>query len=336
MLSRVDYVVQQEGVKATPDGVQSLITLSQGDMRRALNILSTVDENSVYACTGQPLPSDIASIVHWMLNDSFSTAYQNIMKLKTLKGLALQDILTQVHLYIQRVEFPSNIRITLLEKMADVEFGARSAKVIIIGQPGVGKTSMVLRYCRNMFERNYKTTIGVDFEVEKYNVLGVPFNVQLWDTAGAERFRGVTTAYFRGAQVVMLVFDLGSEESLVKTRDWLKDAQEFCQNQFEVFLVGTKYDSLLEHDYLKIEEVAKQFAAEYKAEYWYTSSKSGEHIEELFTRVTVLAFENIVTRELESVQASEPKVQVAASSTLIRVRAKEPASPKRKRKCCPR
>lgn len=129
MQSRVDYVVQQEGVQATPDGVRSLITLSQGDMRRALNILqstamaySTVDENSVYSCTGQPLPADIANIVHWMLNDSFSTAYQNIMKLKTLKGLALQDILTQVHLYIQRVEFPSNTRMILLEKMADVEY----------------------------------------------------------------------------------------------------------------------------------------------------------------------------------------------------------------------
>lgn len=129
MQSRIDYVIQQEGVKAVPDGIQSLISLSQGDMRRALNILQstamaygTVDENSVYSCTGQPLPSDIASIVHWMLNDSFSTAYQNIMKLKTLKGLALQDILTQVHLYIQRVDFPSNVRITLLEKMADIEY----------------------------------------------------------------------------------------------------------------------------------------------------------------------------------------------------------------------
>lgn len=215
-------------------------------------------------------------------------------------------------------------------------FGARSAKIIIIGQPGAGKTSLVLRYCRNTFERNYKTTIGVDFEVEKYNVLGIPFNVQLWDTAGAERFRGVTTAYFRGAQVVMLVFDLCSEESLIKTRDWLKEAQEFCQCPFEIFLVGTKYDSLLEHDYVKMEEVAKQFAAEYKAEYWCTSSKSGHHIDDLFSRVTIVAFENIVSRELESLQAAEPKVQVAASSTLIRVRAKEPESPKRKKKCCPR
>jgi small GTP-binding protein len=98
---------------------------------------------------------------------------------------------------------------------------SKSTKVIIIGAPGIGKTSLLLRYCQDSFEKNYKSTIGVDFEVEKCMVLGQPLNLQLWDTAGAERFKGVTTNYFRGANAVVLVFDLSTfmfDETIEKTR----------------------------------------------------------------------------------------------------------------------
>ena len=76
--------MQYSSVKVSPDGMESLVTLSQGDMRRALNILQStsmahdeVNEQTVYLCTGQPLPSDIAQIVEWMLNQDFSTAYNS-------------------------------------------------------------------------------------------------------------------------------------------------------------------------------------------------------------------------------------------------------------------
>jgi len=129
MTSRLEHVIKSEGVQVSDDGMKSLVRLANGDMRKALNILQstamafdTVNEVNVYTCTGQPLRSDIANIVEWMLNEDFSTAYNNIMKIKTLKGLALQDILTEVHLYVHRVNFPQKIRILLLEKMADVEY----------------------------------------------------------------------------------------------------------------------------------------------------------------------------------------------------------------------
>ncbi|RMC06042.1 hypothetical protein DUI87_17587 [Hirundo rustica rustica] len=81
-----------------------------------------VTEESVYTCTGHPLKSDIANILDWMLNQDFSTAYRKIMELKTLKGLALQDILTEIHLFVHRVDFPPSIRIQLLIKLADIEY----------------------------------------------------------------------------------------------------------------------------------------------------------------------------------------------------------------------
>ncbi|KAG8597875.1 hypothetical protein GDO81_002417 [Engystomops pustulosus] len=109
MVPRLEHVVQLENVDITPDGMKALVTLSSGDMRRALNILQStnmaygrVSEDTVYTCTGHPLKVDIANILDWMLNKDFTTAYKQIMELKTLKGLALHDILTEVHVYVHR------------------------------------------------------------------------------------------------------------------------------------------------------------------------------------------------------------------------------------------
>ncbi|XP_072921568.1 replication factor C subunit 5 [Hemitrygon akajei] len=129
MIPRLEYVVREEKVDINPDGMKAILTLSNGDMRRSLNILQStnmaydnVTEETVYTCTGHPLKSDIANILDWMLNKDFTTAYKNIMELKTLKGLALHDILTEVHTFVHRVDLPSSIRIHLLIRMADIEY----------------------------------------------------------------------------------------------------------------------------------------------------------------------------------------------------------------------
>ncbi|XP_005743117.1 replication factor C subunit 5 [Pundamilia nyererei] len=128
MIPRLEHVIQQENIDITPDGMKAIVTLSTGDMRRSLNILQStsmaygkVTEDTVYTCTGHPLRSDIANILDWCLNKDFTSAYNQILELKTLKGLALHDILTEVHLLVHRVDFPPAIRISLLIKLADVE-----------------------------------------------------------------------------------------------------------------------------------------------------------------------------------------------------------------------
>ncbi|MBN3290870.1 RFC5 factor, partial [Polypterus senegalus] len=129
MVPRLEYVIAQENVNTSPDGLKALVNLSSGDMRRSLNILQSthmayevVTEETVYMCTGHPLKSDIANILDWMLNKDFTTAYNNIMELKTVKGLALHDILTEIHLLVHRVDFPASVRIHLLVKLADTEY----------------------------------------------------------------------------------------------------------------------------------------------------------------------------------------------------------------------
>jgi replication factor C subunit 3/5 len=81
-----------------------------------------VNEENVHWCTGHPQYSDIANIMTWMLNDDFTTAVKSIAELKELRGVALQDILTEVHLFVHKIDFPQHIRIIILNKIAEVEY----------------------------------------------------------------------------------------------------------------------------------------------------------------------------------------------------------------------
>ncbi|KAJ1981283.1 Subunit of heteropentameric Replication factor C (RF-C) [Dimargaris xerosporica] len=129
VVSRLGMIIAAEGVDITNSGKQAILKLSNGDMRRTLNILQAcalafpvVDEVAVYTCTGSPLPQDIESIVSWMLNDEFTTAYSGLTRLKTEKGLALQDIITELYAYIDTIQFPAPTKIYLLDKLAEVEY----------------------------------------------------------------------------------------------------------------------------------------------------------------------------------------------------------------------
>ncbi|KAK7597837.1 hypothetical protein V9T40_010062 [Parthenolecanium corni] len=129
IIPRLNFVIEQENVNVTEDGKKALVELAQGDMRKVLNILQSastafpkIDENAVYVCVGHPLKSDITNIVKWLLNDDFLTTYNRIRTLQIEKGLALQDILTEVHSFLHRIELPTNTLIELLMKLSDIEY----------------------------------------------------------------------------------------------------------------------------------------------------------------------------------------------------------------------
>ncbi|XP_049582467.1 ras-related protein Rab-34a isoform X5 [Syngnathus scovelli] len=170
--------------------------------------------------------------------------------------------------------------------------GFKIAKVIVVGDLAVGKTCLINRFCKDAFDKNYKATIGVDFEMERFEVLGVPFSLQLWDTAGQERFKCIASTYYRAAQVVIIVFDVTDVASLDHTRQWLEDAlRENDPTAVQLFLSPAQYS--------QIERDALQVAREMRAEYWALSSLTGENVKEFFFRVASLAFENNVLAELE-------------------------------------
>ncbi|NXF60179.1 RAB34 protein, partial [Ciccaba nigrolineata] len=150
------------------------------------------------------------------------------------------------------------------------------------------------------FDKNYKATIGVDFEMERFEVLGVPFSLQLWDTAGQERFKCIASTYYRGAQAIVIVFDVNDVASLEHTRQWLADAlKENDPSNVILFLVGSKKDLSTPAQYSLMEKDALKVAQEMQAEYWAVSSLTGENVRDFFFRVAALTFESSVLAELE-------------------------------------
>ncbi|XP_074146951.1 ras-related protein Rab-36 isoform X13 [Sminthopsis crassicaudata] len=98
--------------------------------------------------------------------------------------------------------------------------GLKVSKVVVLGDLYVGKTSLINRFCKDVFDRHYKATIGVDFEIERFEIAGVPYSLQIWDTAGQEKFKCIASAYYRGAQVIITAFDLADIKTLGHTSGW--------------------------------------------------------------------------------------------------------------------
>ncbi|XP_010594752.1 ras-related protein Rab-34 isoform X8 [Loxodonta africana] len=121
-----------------------------------------------------------------------------------------------------------------------------------------------------------------------------------WDTAGQERFKCIASTYYRGAQAIIIVFNLNDVASLEHTKQWLADAlKENDPSSVLLFLVGSKKDLSTPAQYVLMEKDAVKVAQEMKAEYWAVSSLTGENVREFFFRVAALTFEANVLAELE-------------------------------------
>ncbi|CAL5348424.1 unnamed protein product [Camellia sinensis] len=130
---RLKHVIQAERLDVPECGLKALVRLSNGDMRKALNILQIgeiisgsthmasqqITEEAVYLCTGNPLPKDIKQISHWLLNESFAA---RISEMKTRKGLALVDIVREVTMFVFKIKMQSGVRVQLINDLADIEY----------------------------------------------------------------------------------------------------------------------------------------------------------------------------------------------------------------------
>lgn len=116
-------------------------------------------------------------------------------------------------------------------------------KILIIGESGVGKSSLLLRFTDDTFDPEQTATIGVDFKVKTISVEGNKAKLAIWDTAGQERFRTLTPSYYRGAQGVILVYDVTRRETFTKLENWLNELETYCtRNDLVKMLVGNKID----------------------------------------------------------------------------------------------
>ncbi|CAK65228.1 unnamed protein product (macronuclear) [Paramecium tetraurelia] len=116
-------------------------------------------------------------------------------------------------------------------------------KLVIVGNSGVGKSSLLLRFSDDTFSDSYLTTIGVDFRFKTLEIDGKKVKLQIWDTAGQERFRTITSAYYKGADGIVLVYDvcsLATFEDIDKF--WINEVDSYAEKNVELLLLGNKSD----------------------------------------------------------------------------------------------
>jgi Ras-related protein Rab-1A len=115
-------------------------------------------------------------------------------------------------------------------------------KLLVVGDQGAGKSSLLIRWSDNVFTESFIATIGVDFKIKTISVNGKTVKLQVWDTAGGERFRVITSSYYRGANGVLLVCDLNDPNTVASLERWYDEVNQHANQNVQFVVVGCKSD----------------------------------------------------------------------------------------------
>jgi len=189
-------------------------------------------------------------------------------------------------------------------------------KIVLVGDSGVGKSNLLLRFTRDTFSAEEKSTIGVEFATR---VLPMPdgkrVKAQIWDTAGQERYRAITNAYYRGAVGAILIYDVTRKDSFLNIPRWLRELRDHANEEIVLLLVGNKSDMCKADSQMRdvTAQEADDLARQQKLTRIETSAKSGENVDEAFNLVIRQIYQNAF-----NVSASLPvKSSTTASSGIV-------------------
>jgi Ras-related protein Rab-8A len=177
------------------------------------------------------------------------------------------------------------------------------AKVIIIGDSGVGKTNLITRFCENNFKDSYVATIGVDFKIKTVLCHDRKYKLQIWDTAGQERFKNITQTYYKGAAGIILTYSVVDRPSFENIERWMTQIDNNAPSDVSKVLIATKGD--LEDERQVSTEEGILLARKFRLEFMEVSAKTGKNVREGFELLVQLIhlqyeargeFEGISTR----------------------------------------
>jgi len=153
-------------------------------------------------------------------------------------------------------------------------------KLLLIGDSGVGKSCLLLRFADHTYTESYISTIGVDFKIRTIELDGKTIKLQIWDTAGQERFRTITSSYYRGAHGIIVVYDVTDIESFNNVKQWFSEIEKYASENVNKLLVGNKCD-LVGKKAVSTEN-AKAFADKLNIPFLETSAKAATNVETAF------------------------------------------------------
>lgn len=175
-------------------------------------------------------------------------------------------------------------------------------KILLIGDTGVGKSCLLLRFVDDTYTESYISTIGVDFKIKTVTIDGRVVKMQIWDTAGQERFRTITSSYYRGAHGIIVVYEVSDMTSFQNVKQWLQEIERYASEDVSIMLVGNQMDrpekKVVHFD------TAKEFADLRGYTLIEASAKTSENVEKTF-----LTFAEEIVKKLREQEGKPPKEQ---------------------------
>jgi len=165
-------------------------------------------------------------------------------------------------------------------------------KLITLGNSGVGKTSLILRYCDSLFSPTFITSIGVDFKIKNLVVDDKRIRLNIWDTAGQERFRNITNSYIKGSNGVLMVYDITDRKSFIDVNQWIASINEHSSLTTPIIILANKSDMESTRQVTKTE--GELLAKKYNLPFFEVSARKNTNISE--------AIEILVKNMLEKVK----------------------------------
>jgi Ras-related protein Rab-8A len=169
-------------------------------------------------------------------------------------------------------------------------------KLLLIGDSCVGKTCLMLQYAESTFSTTFITTVGIDYKYKFIDIDGRRVRLELWDTAGQERFKAITTSYLRGAQGILLVYDVTDRKSFEHVDHWMAQIKQYADLQVDLVLVGNKTD--LASARVVSSAQGEQLAAAYGLPFRETSAKANDNVDAAF-----MALSAMVKRRIDAAAA---------------------------------
>ena len=195
-------------------------------------------------------------------------------------------------------------------------------KLILIGDEGCGKTNILSRYINQKFQNDTKATIGVELSSKTFTINNDKINAQFWDTAGQEKYKSMTAAYYKGALGALIVYDITKKYTFESIDRWITDLTNTADKRIKIILLGNKSD--LEEQREVSREEGEMKAKEYNIAFMETSALNGNNIEIAFNKLVEEVY-NYFRKEFESVA----NVELMRGKTITIEETK-----KKRKKCC--
>ena len=170
-------------------------------------------------------------------------------------------------------------------------------KLLLIGDSGVGKSCLLLRFADDTYTDTHIATIGVDFKIKTVQIDGKNVKLQIWDTAGQERFRTITSSYYRGAHGIIVVYSVIDLQTFQNVRQWLQEIERYASDTVIKLLIGNKSD--LEDERAVTLEQGQELANSLNVSFMEASAKMSMNVDELFIK--------IATDIMKNLQPAQPK-----------------------------